>query len=74
MFDKSIDHPQYQSHFAIILSQYTVLIKKKAFSCVPPRGFIQSIEKINCSHTIHYLALLLGWLKMLLGHSAVLSD
>lgn len=68
------------SNFAIILQTLLLGMENtqryrgggKSHSWVPPRGFIQSIEKINYSHTIH-LALLLDWQKMLLGLSAVLS-
>lgn len=59
------------SNFVIIL-QTLLLGRENTANRVRARGFIQSIEKINYNHTIH-LALLLGWQKMLLGLSAVLS-
>lgn len=45
-----------------IIPQILVWGRENTADPVPPRGFIQSIQKINNNHTIH-LALLLGWQK-----------
>ena len=64
MFDKSIDHPQYWEQLCNYSPNSPIRQRKHSTftSRVPPRGFIQSIEKINYNHTIH-LALILGWQK-----------